>query len=96
VNKEELDNIQELIERKITLAEVTGGLSSSDKKFIALWNYTIELQNNWNELKEYFKNYKDELESLKENVEYLDLFEQHTLENIDEFLYKIQEIESRK
>ena len=55
MNKEELDSIQELIERKILLAEVSGGLTSSDKKFINLWNYTIELQDNWNKLKEWLE-----------------------------------------
>ena len=44
MNEEELNNIQEIIERKILLGEVSGGLTSSDKKFINLWNYTIELQ----------------------------------------------------
>lgn len=56
MSEKELNSIQELIERKILLAEVSGGLTSSDKKFINLWNYAIELQNNWNELKEYCKN----------------------------------------
>lgn len=50
MNEEELDSIQELIERKLLMAEVMGGLTSHDKKFIDLWNYTIQLQNNWNEL----------------------------------------------
>lgn len=62
MTKEELDSIEELIERKITLAEVTGGLTSSDKKFIALWNYTMQLQNNGNELKKW----------LEEEYEYCD------------------------
>ena len=53
MNEEELDSIQELIERKILMAEVMGGLASHDKKFIDLWNYTIQLQNNWNKLKKW-------------------------------------------
>lgn len=55
MNEEELDSIQELIERKLLMAEVMGGLTSHDKKFIDLWNYTIQLQNNWNELKNYLE-----------------------------------------
>lgn len=55
MNEEELDNIQELVERKITLAEVTGGLTSSDKKFIALWNYTMNLQDKINKAIEVLK-----------------------------------------
>lgn len=51
MNEEELNSIQELIDRKITLAEVMGGLTSSDKKFIDLWNYTIELQKENKQLK---------------------------------------------
>ena len=51
MNEEELDSIQELIERKLLIAEVMGGLTSQDKKFINLWNYAMKLQNNWNELK---------------------------------------------
>lgn len=51
MNEEELDSIQELIERKLLMAEVIGGLTSQDKKFINLWNYAMKLQNNWNELK---------------------------------------------
>ena len=58
MNEEELNSIQELIERKIALAEVTVGLTSSDKKFIALWNYSIQLQNNWNELKKWLETTK--------------------------------------
>ena len=57
MNEEELNNIQEIIERKILLGEASGGLTSSDKKFINLWNYTIELQ--------------QENQQLKEQVEYL-------------------------
>ena len=53
MNEEELNDIQELIERKLLMAEVMGGLTSHDKKFINLWNYTIKLQNNWNELKKW-------------------------------------------
>ena len=53
MNEEELDSIQELIERKLLMAEVMGGLTSQDKKFINLWNYAMKLQNNWNELKKY-------------------------------------------
>lgn len=53
MNEEELDSIQELIERKLLMAEVMGGLTSHDKKFIDLWNYTIQLQNNWHELKKW-------------------------------------------
>ncbi len=44
MNEEELKKIQELIERKIKLAEVCGGLTASDIKFIDLWNYSVELQ----------------------------------------------------
>lgn len=55
MSKKELDSIEELIIRKIQLAEVCGGLSSSDKKFISLWSYMIELQNNWNELKKWLE-----------------------------------------
>lgn len=55
MNEEELNSIQELIDRKILLAEVTGGLTSSDKKVIALWNYTIELQQENHQLKEEIK-----------------------------------------
>ena len=44
MSEEKLNDIQELIERKILLSEVSGGLTSSDKKFIDLWNCTIELQ----------------------------------------------------
>ena len=55
MTKEELDSIEELIVRKIQLAEVMGGLTSQDKKFINLWNYAMQLQNNWNELKKWCK-----------------------------------------
>ena len=55
MNEEELDSIQELIERKLLMAEVMGGLTSQDKKFINLWNYAMQLQNNWNELKNILK-----------------------------------------
>lgn len=55
MKEEELDSIQELIERKLLMAEVMGGLTSHDKKFIDLWNYTIQLQNNWNELKKWLE-----------------------------------------
>ena len=55
MNEEELDSIQELIERKLLMAEVMGGSTSHDKKFIDLWNYTIQLQNNWNELKKWLE-----------------------------------------
>lgn len=64
MSEEKLNSIQELIERKILLAEVNGGLTSSDKHFINLWNYTIYLQqenkqlkDNWNKLKEYINKY---------------------------------------
>lgn len=53
-------------------------------------------QNNWNELKEYLKDYIEVLESQKDNVEGLDIFEEHTLDNLEEILDKMQELESRK
>ena len=52
MSEEKLNSIQELIERKILLAEVNGGLTSSDKKFIDLWNYTIDLQQELTKCKE--------------------------------------------
>lgn len=55
MDEEELDSIQELIERKLLMVEVMGGLTSHDKKFINLWNYTMQLQNNWNELKKWLE-----------------------------------------
>ena len=44
MSEEELISLQEIIERKIQLAEVTGGLTTTDKSFINLWNYMIELR----------------------------------------------------
>lgn len=44
MNEEELISLQELIERKIQLAEATGGFTTTDKKIIDLWNYMIELR----------------------------------------------------
>ena len=61
MSDKELNVIQELIERKILLSEVSGGLTSSDKKIISLWNYTMVLQNNRIELKKWLE------ECLKEN-----------------------------
>lgn len=50
MNKEYLEEIQETIIRRIKMSEVMGGLTSSDKKLIDLWNYTIELQDKINQL----------------------------------------------
>lgn len=44
MSEERLNEIQELIERKILLAEVSGGLTATDIKLIDLWNYAMELQ----------------------------------------------------
>ena len=53
IREEELNDIQEFIERRLLMAELMGGLTSQDKKFINLWNYAMQLQNNWNELKKW-------------------------------------------
>lgn len=50
-------------------------------------------EHNWNELKEYLKDYKDVLENQKDSVEGLDLFEEHTLDTLEEVLNKMQELE---
>ena len=107
MNKEELDSIQELIERKITLAEVTGGLNSSDKKFIALWNYTMQIQNNWNELKSFIEdriyniqpkgtgiNYNCEYDSEEDYIRAMK--EQARLNTLKEDLSKMQELADLK
>ena len=60
MKEEELDSMQELIERKLLMAEVMGGLTSQDKKFIDLWNYAMQLQNNWNELKKWLEELQQE------------------------------------
>ena len=79
MTKEELDKIEELIQRKIAISEAIGGLNSSDKQFIKLWNYTMELQNNWNELKDFLKQKYNDGEKI----------------DIKDLLNKMQEIESR-
>ena len=61
MNKE-LNSIQELIERKILVSEVTGGLTSSDKKIIDLWNYTIDLQQENRKLKKQIEEYQKALD----------------------------------
>ncbi len=55
MSEEKINDIQELIERKILLAEVSGGLTSSDRKFIDLWNYTVDLQQRIQKAIEYIK-----------------------------------------
>lgn len=52
MSEEEIKDIQDLIERKILLANVSGGLTSSDKKVIDLWNYTVDLKEENSQLKE--------------------------------------------
>lgn len=63
MSEEEIKDIKELIERKIFLAEVSGGLTYSDNKFIDLWNYTIDLKEENSQLKR-------ENEALKQTHEY--------------------------
>lgn len=82
MSEETLNDIQELIERKILLAEVSGGLTSSDNKFIDLWNYTIDLQNNWNELKKFVE------ERLKDAT--------WSASGLHEVQIKMQKLENRK
>ena len=89
MNEEELDSIQELIERKLLMAEVMGGLTSQDKKFINLWNYAMQLQNNWNELKKY----------AKEHLYFYIGYQGEDLEedlSIKDLLDKMQELEQGK
>lgn len=64
MNKEELEAIQELVVRKIQMAEVMGGLTSSDKKFIDLYNYAIDLEDKVNQLE---TNINDAMELLRSN-----------------------------
>lgn len=52
-----------------------------------------DLEHNWNELKEYLKDYKDVLENQKDSVEGLDLFEEHTLDTLEEVLNEMQSLE---
>lgn len=54
------------------------------------------LENNWNELKEQLTNYINTLENQKDDVEGLDIFEEHALTILEEIVDKMQEIESRK
>lgn len=61
MSKEELSNIQELIERKKFFAEVGNGLTSSDKKFIDLWNYTIDLKTTLDEIRDNIQNSIDSI-----------------------------------
>lgn len=56
------------------------------------WENKI-LNNNWNELKDNLTDYKYVLESQKENVEGLDIFEEHALDILEEIINKIQELE---
>lgn len=67
-----------------------------EEKMLEIITENVILKNNWNELKEYLKDYIEVLQSQKDNVEGLDMFEEHTLENLEEFLAKMQELESRK
>ena len=59
MTKNELNEIQELIERKILLAEINGGITSTDKKFINLWNYTIILEEQLQQKEDIIKEAKE-------------------------------------
>ena len=83
MNEEELDSIQELIERKLLMAEVMGGLTSQDKKFINLWNYAMQLQNNWNELNKFVE-------------EKMSVYEHKEASNFYVVFEKMQELENGK
>ena len=64
MSEERLNSIQEFIELKTLLAEANGGLTSSDKKIIDLWNYTIDLQQELTKYKERCEKAIEKLEAL--------------------------------
>ena len=53
----------------------------------------IKLQNNWNKLKKWIKEYKEALENQSDTIEGLDLFEKHTLVILDDVSVIMQELE---
>ena len=86
------------------MEKIDGKISTDRCSFDEVHNLTIQknylnkqyikyLEHNWNELKEYLKDYKEVLENEKESVEGLDLFEEHTLDTLEEVLDKIKYLE---
>ena len=53
-----------------------------------------QLQNNWNELKKWIKEYKEALENQTDTIEGLDLFEEHTFVILDDVSVIMQELEN--
>lgn len=55
MSEERLNEIEEAVKRMVFLADVNGGFTSQNIKFIELWNYTMKLQKENEELKEEIK-----------------------------------------
>lgn len=107
MNEKELGSIQELIERKLLMAEVMGGLTSSEKKFIDLWNYTKQLKTSNAIIQEKYKivdeinqKYKEVIDKLKEwiNIVQQNKDNKHlepfiSTDELDELLDILKEVE---
>jgi len=90
MSEEEIKDIKELIERKIFLAEVSGGLTYSDNKFIDLWNYTIDLKEENSQLKEDIKGLQCERKTLYNTIYDLKKANKQLNRKIDRGINKIE------
>lgn len=99
MTKEDLEYIHELVVRKIRLAEVTGGLSSSDRRYINLWNHSAALQEKINQLEKKVKHWVDIYTELKKHTEKAmktTVKDSNTYKAYKNILDKMQELENGK
>lgn len=69
MNKEEIENIQEMVERRLMIGQVSGCLSSFDIKMINAWEYTMELMEKQERVIKELEKYKE----LKDNQDFVAL-----------------------